>query len=244
MFEMCQRHGLLQGPGAVPVIGSPGWFDAKGAVVKELCNKASWFNPGRDGFRAADGTTTAGEVGPSRQVIQYAGDMIDPDGYRPNVGIILSDGGGRVFWARRVGQNAWQFPQGGIRSDETPEEALYRELYEEVGLGPEHVEVVGATRGWLRYRLPKRFLRRNSRPLCIGQKQVWFILKFLGDESDVCLTRGDPPEFDHWRWVHYWQPVQEVVFFKRNVYRRALSELAPLIGPEPESSGRSNTERR
>ena len=159
--------------------------------------------------------------------------MIDPDGYRPNVGIILSNDVGRVLWARRVGQEAWQFPQGGIRSDETPEEAMFRELNEEVGLSPEHVEVIGSTRGWLRYQLPKRFVRRNCRPICIGQKQVWFLLRVSdAGESHVRLDCGDKPEFDCWRWVDYWQPLREVVFFKRDVYRRALSELAPLLFPD------------
>lgn len=156
--------------------------------------------------------------------------MIDSDGYRPNVGIVLVNGQGKLFWARRIGQDAWQFPQGGIRSDETPEEAMFRELTEEVGLSSEHVEVMGATRGWLRYRLPKRLIRRNSKPVCIGQKQVWFMLRLLADESEVKLDLTNHPEFDHWRWVDYWRPVKDVVHFKRNVYQRALKELAPLIG--------------
>ncbi len=158
--------------------------------------------------------------------------VIDRDGYRPNVGIILSNGDGRLFWARRVGQDAWQFPQGGIRADETPEQALFRELAEETGLRECHVEVVGCTRGWLRYRLPERYLRRRCAPLCIGQKQVWYLLRFLGRECDVCLDRSERPEFDGWRWVDYWYPVEQVVPFKRRVYRRALQELAPLLFPD------------
>ncbi len=158
--------------------------------------------------------------------------MIDPDGYRPNVGIILSNREGRLLWARRIGQDAWQFPQGGIRSDETPEEALYRELQEEVGLRADDVKVIGATRGWLRYRLPDRYVRRNARPVCIGQKQVWFLLQLVGSEEAVRLDATDHPEFDRWRWVSYWQPLREVVAFKRGVYRRALRELAPLLFPE------------
>lgn len=157
--------------------------------------------------------------------------VIDPDGYRPNVGIILSNQEGELLWARRLGQDAWQFPQGGIRTDETPEEALYRELHEEVGLSPLHVEIIGATRGWLRYRLPDRYIRRHSRPVCIGQKQVWFLLRLLGEEQDVRLNATDHPEFDDWRWVNYWLPMREVVPFKRGVYKRALRELAPLLFP-------------
>ena len=157
--------------------------------------------------------------------------MIDPDGFRPNVGIILSNWDGHVLWARRIGQQAWQFPQGGINRDETPEQALYRELGEEIGLGPEHVEIVGATKGWLRYRLPKRLVRHNTNPVCIGQKQVWFMLRLLSDEQAVRLDSSDRPEFESWRWVDYWHPLAEVVAFKRNVYRRALEELAPLLFP-------------
>ncbi len=158
--------------------------------------------------------------------------MVDSDGFRPNVGIILSNRDGHLLWARRLGQDAWQFPQGGIQRGETPRQALFRELAEEVGLGPHQVEVMGCTRGWLRYRLPPRFMRRNCRPLCRGQKQVWFLLRLLGDDSAVRLDSCDHPEFDQWRWVDYWYPLEQVVFFKRRVYERALSELAPLLFPQ------------
>ncbi|MFP8968052.1 RNA pyrophosphohydrolase [Pokkaliibacter sp. CJK22405] len=152
--------------------------------------------------------------------------MIDEDGFRPNVGIILANGQGQVLWARRVGQDAWQFPQGGIKFSETPEQALFRELKEEVGLSAEHVEVLACTRGWLRYRLPKRMVRHNSHPVCIGQKQKWFLLRLLAEDERVCIDGGHSPEFDHWRWVSYWYPLGQVVSFKREVYRRAMRELS------------------
>ncbi|VAX03857.1 Adenosine (5')-pentaphospho-(5'')-adenosine pyrophosphohydrolase [hydrothermal vent metagenome] len=155
--------------------------------------------------------------------------MIDADGYRANVGIILSNADGHVLWARRIGQQGWQFPQGGIKADEDPLQALYRELHEEVGLQADQVEVVGNTRGWLRYRLPKRFLRHDCSPMCIGQKQIWYLLRLQASDQDVCLDLGDMPEFDSWRWVDYWQPLREVIAFKRDVYRLALEELAPLL---------------
>ncbi len=159
-------------------------------------------------------------------------DVIDADGFRPNVGIILVNDENRLFWGRRVGQNAWQFPQGGIKAKESPREAMFRELEEEVGLKPEHVQVLGETRRWLRYRLPKRFIRRHSHPICIGQKQRWFLLRVNCAESDFCLDRCHKPEFDSWRWVDYWEPVQDVIYFKRRVYERALEELAPLLFPD------------
>ena len=154
--------------------------------------------------------------------------MIDPDGFRPNVGIVLMREDGQVFWARRVRRDGWQFPQGGMNSDETPVEAMYRELREETGLLPEHVELLGATPGWLRYRLPPRAIRHNERQLCIGQKQVWFLLRFTGEETHFQLDQTDSPEFDNWRWVDFWYPVEHVVTFKRGVYARALRHLAPL----------------
>lgn len=154
--------------------------------------------------------------------------MIDPDGYRPNVGIVLMHPDGRVFWARRVRRDGWQFPQGGMNTDETPLEAMYRELREETGLLPEHVAVLGVTPGWLKYRLPQRAVRRSDRLVCIGQKQVWFLLQFTGGEDDLRLDLTDKPEFDHWRWVDFWYPLEHVVTFKRGVYASALRHLAPF----------------
>ena len=156
--------------------------------------------------------------------------MIDRDGYRPNVGIILSSDDGRVLWAKRIGQSAWQFPQGGIDQGETPEDALFRELNEELGLAREHVRILGVTSHWLRYRLPSRYVRRRRGRVCIGQKQKWFALRLVAGEELVRFDATDSPEFDGWRWVDYWHPLQEVVEFKREVYQRALRELAPLMG--------------
>ncbi|MDO3380998.1 RNA pyrophosphohydrolase [Gilvimarinus algae] len=155
--------------------------------------------------------------------------MIDADGFRPNVGIILSNDRGQLLWARRVGgQDAWQFPQGGINPHESPEQALYRELGEEVGLIEQDVDILACTRGWLRYRLPHRLIRQNTQPLCIGQKQKWFLLRLRGEDASVTLDNGGRAEFDDWRWVSYWYPLGKVVAFKRDVYRRALKELAPI----------------
>jgi putative (di)nucleoside polyphosphate hydrolase len=154
--------------------------------------------------------------------------VIDPDGYRPNVGIILMRDNGSVFWARRVSRDGWQFPQGGMNTDETPIEAMYRELQEETGLASEHVELLAATPGWLRYRLPRRCVRYGERPVCVGQKQVWFLLRLTGDEGHVRLDATDKPEFSEFRWVEFWYPLEHVVSFKRDVYLRAMQHLAPV----------------
>ena len=157
--------------------------------------------------------------------------MIDSEGFRANVGIIISNDAGQVFWAKRVGQDAWQFPQGGIKPDETAESAMYRELKEEVGLSPKHVEIIGFTNDWLKYWLPEKFIRQNSIPLCIGQKQIWYLLKLVADETSVNLGHSKKPEFDHWEWIDYWSPSKKVIEFKRNVYEQALKEFAPFLFP-------------
>ena len=172
-----------------------------------------------------------GSITCANQGRQAAG-MIDPDGYRPNVAIVLMNRERRVFWAQRTNNDGWQFPQGGMRSDETPVEAMYRELKEETGLSPDHVELLGATPGWLRYRLPRRYQRHYSKPLCIGQKQVWFLLRFLADDSVFSLDLTDEPEFSNFKWVDFWYPVDNVITFKRRVYHQALSLLEQIATPE------------
>ncbi len=151
--------------------------------------------------------------------------MIDNDGYRANVGIVLCNQQSQVMWARRLGQDAWQFPQGGISPGESANDAMYRELWEETGLKQDAVKVLSATNSWLRYKLPKRLVRKNSSPRCIGQKQMWFLLELVADEQAFDLGVSGKPEFDHWKWVDYWHPVENVVYFKRRVYQCALAQL-------------------
>ena len=161
--------------------------------------------------------------------------MIDVDGYRANVGIVLCNTNGQVMWAKRSGQDAWQFPQGGISANEDPEQAMFRELWEETGLQEEHVSILAATNSWLRYKLPKRLVRRDSMPRCIGQKQLWYLLKLEAAEESFNLAASEKPEFDHWKWVDYWYPVENVVFFKRRVYQCALAQLEHGLPPDGES---------
>lgn len=159
-------------------------------------------------------------------------DLIDSDGFRANVGIVLIRDDRQVFLGERVGGKGWQFPQGGIRAQERPEDALYRELREEVGLEPEDVQLLARTERWLRYRLPRQYVRKNSDPLCIGQKQRWFLLRFRGSEDRVRFDLTAEPEFSRWRWVDYWTPVREVIYFKRAVYVKALDELGRRAFPD------------
>ncbi|QIZ77514.1 RNA pyrophosphohydrolase [Ferrimonas lipolytica] len=162
--------------------------------------------------------------------------MIDSDGFRANVGIIICNRNGQVLWARRLGQHSWQFPQGGINDGESAEQAMFRELFEEVGLKRDDVRIIARSRTWLRYRLPKRLVRQDSKPVCIGQKQKWFLLQLQCEESRINLAASGHPEFDDWRWVSFWYPVRQVVSFKREVYRKVLDEftLTALTGQQPQ----------
>jgi len=159
-------------------------------------------------------------------------DVIDSDGFRANVGIVLIRGGGDVFLGRQVGGRGWQFPQGGVLAGEQVEQAAFRELHEEIGLSPSDVALIGQTASWLRYRLPAKYVRRNRHPMCIGQKQRWFLLRLRTDTAQFDFGRTPEPEFDQYRWVNFWEPVREVIYFKRAVYMQALSELAPLAFPD------------
>ncbi|MFA6178272.1 MAG: RNA pyrophosphohydrolase [Methylophilaceae bacterium] len=168
--------------------------------------------------------------------------MIDRDGYRPNVGIIICNANNQVFWGKRIREHSWQFPQGGIKQGESPEEAMYRELMEEVGLRPDHVKILGRTRDWLRYDVPNNWIKREWRGSYKGQKQIWFLLRMVGRDCDVSLRASTHPEFDAWRWSEYWVPMDNVIEFKRDVYRLALNELSSHLGSDKHHHGRRNHE--
>ncbi|UXH81004.1 RNA pyrophosphohydrolase [Roseateles amylovorans] len=155
--------------------------------------------------------------------------MLDREGFRPNVGIILLNHKNEVFWGKRIRTHSWQFPQGGIKHGETPEQAMFRELHEEVGLVADHVRIIARTRDWLRYEVPDHFIRRDARGHYRGQKQIWFLLQLTGRDSDMNLRATDHPEFDAWRWNEYWVPLEAVIEFKRGVYQMALTELARFL---------------
>ena len=159
--------------------------------------------------------------------------MLDRDGYRPNVAIVIVNGRNLVFWGKRVREHSWQFPQGGINPGEAPEQAMYRELHEEVGLQPQHVRVLGRTREWLRYEVPHHWIKREWRGSYRGQKQIWYLLRLTGRDNDVSLRATDRPEFDAWRWHDYWIPLETVIDFKRDDYRRALLELERYMHVKP-----------
>lgn len=155
--------------------------------------------------------------------------MIDSEGFRANIGIIVCNDFGNLLWTRRIGQNSWQFPQGGVDAGETAEQALFRELKEEIGLDKQDVKILGSTKNWLKYRLPNRYIRQDSFPLCVGQKQKWFMLRLTSHESRIHFDETGHPEFDHFMWVNYWYPLRQVISFKQQVYRQALSELMPFV---------------
>ena len=156
--------------------------------------------------------------------------MINTDKFRPNVGIIITNEQHQVLWAHRTQQDGWQFPQGGIETHETIEQAMYRELQEELGLSSTDVSIRGYTKNWLRYHFPKKIMHRKRHPVqFIGQKQRWFLLRLISNEVSIRLDCTKQPEFDRWVWVNYWDPLGSIVAFKRNVYRLALIELEPLL---------------
>jgi putative (di)nucleoside polyphosphate hydrolase len=151
--------------------------------------------------------------------------MIDREGYRANVGIVITNDKRQILLAKRHQKDGWQLPQGGIDKGENELEALYRELEEEVGLTSADVEVVAKTPKWLRYDLPDK----NKSKFCIGQKQVWFLLKLTSSESNIKLDGHIKIEFEDWKWVDYWHPIEAIIDFKKPIYEDMLKALAPVL---------------
>ncbi|MFA6409008.1 MAG: RNA pyrophosphohydrolase [Gammaproteobacteria bacterium] len=161
--------------------------------------------------------------------------MLDNRGFRLNVGMVLVNAENKVFWGKRARhKSAWQFPQGGIQAYETLEEAMYRELDEEVGLASSDVEVLKVTKKWVYYSVPQYVRRSKEDPQNAkyqGQKQRWFLLRLLSDPKKINFHSTSSPEFSEFVWVDYWYPMHHVVHFKQSVYYKVLREFEPILFP-------------
>ena len=155
--------------------------------------------------------------------------MIDNKGYRKNVGIVLMNNKNQFLIFKRIGADAWQFPQGGIDKNETLERALYRELFEETGLAKKDVIFIGKTKKWITYDLPEKYQKKRNGKLCVGQKQIWFLLKIKEESFKIDFTVNNTPEFDSWMWVESDIPEKKVIYFKKDAYNKALKELKKFI---------------
>lgn len=159
-------------------------------------------------------------------------DGLDQDGYRRNVGIVVCNRHHQVLWAKRRRGDGWQFPQGGIEPNETARDAVFRELYEEIGLVAADVQLLGHTARWLRYEVPNVYRMQYGQPqtnIFRGQKQHWYLFYLTAGDARVRLDASNMPEFEAWQWVDYWLPVDRIIAFKRQVYKKALTELEPLL---------------
>jgi putative (di)nucleoside polyphosphate hydrolase len=155
--------------------------------------------------------------------------MTDPTTlpYRPCVGVMLINPAGRVFVGqRRDTPDAWQMPQGGIDSGETPPVAALREMEEEIGTAA--AEIVAETQDWLRYDLPPDLLGRVWGGRYRGQKQKWVAARFTGTDADIDLATAHP-EFDAWQWVEPAELVGLIVPFKRPIYEAVVAEFGPVL---------------
>lgn len=150
--------------------------------------------------------------------------------YRPCVGVMLVNSGGLIFSGQRIDSDvpAWQMPQGGIDRGETARAAALRELEEEIGLPPNLVTVEAETADWLAYDLPHDIVPKIWKGRFRGQKQKWFLMHFLGRDSDINIETRHP-EFSTWRWIAPDQMIAEIVPFKRAIYEQVVAEFRPLL---------------
>ena len=144
-------------------------------------------------------------------------------GYRLNVGLIIANENGELLLCKRKKMNSWQFPQGGIDFGESPIKAAKRELFEEVGISSKSVTLIESLDDWLKYEIPKKSRRRNFLDRKFkGQKQKWFLFK-LKKNVEVTFVNDPDNEFDDFKWVSYWYPLNVIISFKEKVYREAVS---------------------
>jgi putative (di)nucleoside polyphosphate hydrolase len=151
------------------------------------------------------------------------------EGYRPNVAMVVLNSKNKVLICRRTNTKTWQFPQGGVDNNENLEKAMYRELLEEVGLRKDDVQYIGESDDTIIYDIPKTIRSKVLGGKFKGQEQKWFLLRIKNDEHEIRLDYEAFPEFDTFEWVSFWQPIDRIVDFKREAYRKALSELRFLI---------------
>ena len=144
--------------------------------------------------------------------------------YRPNVGIMLINPQGLIFAAQRLDSAvpAWQMPQGGIDEGEDPRAAALRELHEEIGVPPALVQVVDETPGWLTYDLPHDVVPRMWKGRYRGQKQKWYLMRFMGHDAQIDIAQ-EHPEFSEWRWIDAAAMIDAIVPFKRDIYRQVVA---------------------
>ena len=151
------------------------------------------------------------------------------EGYRPNVAMVVLNSKNKVLICRRTNTKTWQFPQGGVDNNENLEKAMYRELLEEVGLRKDDVQYIGESDDTIIYDIPKTIRPNVLGGKFKGQEQKWFLLRIKNDDHEIRLDYEAFPEFDTFEWVSFWQPIDRIVDFKREAYRKALSELRFLI---------------
>jgi putative (di)nucleoside polyphosphate hydrolase len=151
------------------------------------------------------------------------------EGYRPNVAMVVLNSKNKVLICRRTNTKTWQFPQGGVDNNENLEKAMYRELLEEVGLRKDDVQYIGESDDTIIYDIPKTIRSKVLGGKFKGQEQKWFLLRIKNDDHEIRLDYEAFPEFDTFEWVSFWQPIDRIVDFKKEAYRKALSELRFLI---------------
>ena len=146
--------------------------------------------------------------------------------YRPCVGVMLINRAGLVFAAQRIDSAvpAWQMPQGGIDDGENPGLAALRELEEEISVPPALVAPLAETRGWLAYDLPTEMVPHIWGGKYRGQRQRWFLMRYLGTDAQINLATAHP-EFSEWRWIEATQMLEAIVPFKRAIYARVIDEF-------------------